>query len=189
MKRSSQVKSYPMLLYGISRWTASLKTTYSIPINPRPPTMPRMWMRKPSAYAFKEPGSLDAIRESIDGSYLHEYLSAKHDWSDSMWSCIDWYVATHVIWKFSMEPPCISGSSLSTTGNALTPKNSSSRSLTMPRSGYVHAARQPLKTMIIFSAVPLRRAPATWSCKIFAAQLNKQHNQLALSYGQALPIG
>ena len=26
----------------------------------------------------------DAIRESIDGSYLHDYLSAKHAWSDSM---------------------------------------------------------------------------------------------------------
>jgi len=33
----------------------------------------------------------DAIRESIDGSYLREYLSAKHAWSNSMWSCIDWY--------------------------------------------------------------------------------------------------
>jgi hypothetical protein len=33
----------------------------------------------------------DAIRESIDGSYLREDLSAKHDWPDSMWSCIDWY--------------------------------------------------------------------------------------------------
>jgi hypothetical protein len=33
----------------------------------------------------------DAIRESIDGSYLRQYLSAKHDWSDSTWSCIDWY--------------------------------------------------------------------------------------------------
>jgi hypothetical protein len=32
----------------------------------------------------------------------------------------------------------------------------------MPRSGYVHAARQPLKTMIMFSAVHLRRAPATY---------------------------
>ena len=30
------------------------------------------------------------IRESIDGSYLN-YLSAKHKWSDSTWSWIDWY--------------------------------------------------------------------------------------------------
>jgi hypothetical protein len=76
-----------------------------------------------------------------------------------------------------MEPPCISGLSLSTTGNAPTPKNSSSYSLTMPRSGYVHAARQPLNTTIMFSAVLLRRAPATWNCRIFAAPLNKQHHQ------------
>ena len=33
----------------------------------------------------------DAIRESIDGSYLRQYLSAKHNWSDSTWSLIDWY--------------------------------------------------------------------------------------------------
>ena len=33
----------------------------------------------------------DAIQESIDGSYIHEYLSDKHAWTDSMWSCIDWY--------------------------------------------------------------------------------------------------
>ena len=33
----------------------------------------------------------DAIRESIDGSYLREYLSDKHAWSDSTWACIDWY--------------------------------------------------------------------------------------------------
>jgi hypothetical protein len=32
----------------------------------------------------------DAIRESIDGSYLRDYLSDKHAWSDSTWSCIDW---------------------------------------------------------------------------------------------------
>jgi hypothetical protein len=32
----------------------------------------------------------DAIRESIDGSYLRHYLSVKHNWSDSMWSWIDW---------------------------------------------------------------------------------------------------
>ena len=44
------------------RWTASQTTTYTIPVNPRPPTMPRMWMRKPSASAFKEPGSLVATR-------------------------------------------------------------------------------------------------------------------------------
>jgi hypothetical protein len=45
-------------------------------------------MRKPSAYAFSYE---DAIRESIDGSYLRKYLSDKHAWSDSTWSCIDWY--------------------------------------------------------------------------------------------------
>ena len=33
----------------------------------------------------------DAIRESIDGSYLRQYLSDKHALSDSTWSCIDWY--------------------------------------------------------------------------------------------------
>jgi hypothetical protein len=33
----------------------------------------------------------DVIHESIDGSYLHHYLSAKHNWSDSTWSLIDWY--------------------------------------------------------------------------------------------------
>ena len=33
----------------------------------------------------------DAIRESIDGSYLRHYLSDKHNWSDSTWSWIDWY--------------------------------------------------------------------------------------------------
>ena len=33
----------------------------------------------------------EVIREHIDRSYLRQYLSAKHDWSDSTWSCIDWY--------------------------------------------------------------------------------------------------
>jgi len=33
----------------------------------------------------------DAIREHIDGSYLRHYLSAKHNWTDSTWSWIDWY--------------------------------------------------------------------------------------------------
>jgi hypothetical protein len=33
----------------------------------------------------------DAIREHIDGSYLCHYLSAKHKWTDSSWSWIDWY--------------------------------------------------------------------------------------------------
>jgi hypothetical protein len=38
----------------------------------------------------------DAIHESIDGSsYLRDYLRAKHTWSDSMWSCIDWYSHEH----------------------------------------------------------------------------------------------
>jgi hypothetical protein len=36
----------------------------------------------------------DAIRKSINGSYLRHYLSIKHNWSDSTWSCIDWYSHT-----------------------------------------------------------------------------------------------
>ena len=38
----------------------------------------------------------DAIRESIDGSYLRQYLSAKHDWSDSTWY-VSTCIATNVI--------------------------------------------------------------------------------------------
>jgi hypothetical protein len=33
----------------------------------------------------------DAIREHIDGSYLHHYLGDKHKWTDSTWAWIDWY--------------------------------------------------------------------------------------------------
>jgi hypothetical protein len=31
------------------------------------------------------------IREYIDGSYLHHYLSVKHKWTESTWACVDWY--------------------------------------------------------------------------------------------------
>ena len=37
----------------------------------------------------------EAIREHIDGSYLHHYLSDEHSWTDSMYACIDWYSHEH----------------------------------------------------------------------------------------------
>jgi hypothetical protein len=74
----------------------------------------------------------DAIRESIEGSYLRQYLSAKHDWSDSMWSCIDWYSHERHLKVLNGAYLYCSGSSSFTTGNPPTSKNSSSRSQTMP---------------------------------------------------------
>jgi hypothetical protein len=62
MKTSYQTKYSPMLLCGISMWTASPMTTYSTPVNPRLETRLSTWMLKPSAYVFKEPGSQAGTR-------------------------------------------------------------------------------------------------------------------------------
>ena len=32
----------------------------------------------------------EVIREHIDGFYYRHYLSAKHNWTNSSWACIDW---------------------------------------------------------------------------------------------------
>jgi hypothetical protein len=105
-----------------------------------------------------------------------------------MWLCIDWYshgrhlqvlngASLYQRLKFIHDWQCTNSQKFKFT-------KSDDASIGL------HAARQPLRTMITLSAVPLRRAPATtWSCKIFTAQLNKQHHQLALFYGQALHIG
>jgi hypothetical protein len=62
MKTSYPAKYSPMLLCRISMWTASSMIIYVTPVNPRPEIMLRMWMLKPSAYVFKEPGSQAGIR-------------------------------------------------------------------------------------------------------------------------------
>jgi hypothetical protein len=131
MKRSYQAKYYPTLLCGISRWTASPKIIYSTPVNPRLEKMLSMWMLKPSAHVAIQGTRItgryeDAIRESIDGSYLRHYLSVKHKWSDSTLSWIDWYIATNVSSESAQRdlPVAISGSSSSMTSNPPTPKNS-----------------------------------------------------------------
>jgi hypothetical protein len=48
----------------------------------------------------------DAIREHIDGYYLRHYLSAKHKWTDSTWSWIDWY--SHERYLKVLKGACLS---------------------------------------------------------------------------------
>ena len=119
----------------------------------------------------------DAIRESIDGSYLCHYLSVKHKWSDSTWSWIDWY--SHERHLKVLKGACLyQRLKFIHDWQPTNSQKTSSRSPTMPQSGSAHVARQPLKTTTTFFAVPLKRAPAAWRYKIFATPLNKQYHQL-----------
>ena len=115
-------------------WTASPMIISSTPVNPRPT----------GRYE-------DAIREHIDGSYLRHYLSVKHKWTDSTWACVDWYsherhlkvlqgacLFQRLKFIHDWQPANSQKLKFAKSDDASTPKNSSSRSPTMPRSGSAH---------------------------------------------------